>query len=78
MERWSENEMDPSSEPYAQPKVRMHPDDANNFLKLAAALKILLARTVRLEDLGRAENLLREYLEGYLVVSSCFLLLFNT
>ncbi|KAL5476589.1 hypothetical protein ACEPAI_3269 [Sanghuangporus weigelae] len=35
---------------------------------LAQADKVILGRTVRLADLGRAEQLLKEYLEGYLVL----------
>lgn len=46
----------------------MHEDDSNNFLKLAAALKIILARTVHEADISRAELLLGQYLEGYLEV----------
>lgn len=52
----------------------MHPDDADNFLKLAAALKIILGRTVRPDDLLRAELLLKEYLVGYLSVSTEFII----
>ncbi|OCH86190.1 hypothetical protein OBBRIDRAFT_814722 [Obba rivulosa] len=33
-------------EPQPQPKLRMHPRDADNFLSLAAALKVILARSL--------------------------------
>lgn len=68
MRKWEINESDPTMEPFEQPKLRMHPDDADNFLKLAAALKIILGRSIQLTDIPRAENLLREYLIGYLSV----------
>lgn len=69
MQKWEADDRDPTMEPTEKPKPRMHPDDANNFLKLAAALKIILGRTVQCADLPRAERLLKEYLEGYLSVS---------
>ncbi|KAL5520523.1 hypothetical protein ACEPAG_9747 [Sanghuangporus baumii] len=68
IEKWEANERDPTTETYERPRHRMHPDDAQNFLKLAAALKIVLGRTIRLADLDRAEMLLKEYLEGYLTI----------
>lgn len=46
----------------------MHNQDANNFLSLAAAMKILLARTVDVADLPRARQLLQNYLDGFLEV----------
>ncbi|KII90042.1 hypothetical protein PLICRDRAFT_29188 [Plicaturopsis crispa FD-325 SS-3] len=45
---------------------RMHANGADNFLKLAAAMKILLGRSIRLEDLPRARFLLESYLLEYL------------
>ncbi|KAL5485641.1 hypothetical protein ACEPAI_6682 [Sanghuangporus weigelae] len=68
LEKWEASERDPTVQKYERPKLRMHPDDAENFLKLAAALKIVLGRTIRLTDLDRAERLLKEYLEGFLVM----------
>lgn len=47
----------------------MHEDEPANFLKLAAALKILLGRSIRDVDIERAKENLLEYLEGYLKVS---------
>ncbi len=61
-------------EPASKPELRMHPDDAENFLKLAAALKIAFGRTVRVADLARARTLLFEYLEGYQEVIVPFIL----
>lgn len=43
----------------------MQQDDADNFLKLAAALKILLAHTIRDTDIPRAKELLYGYLRGF-------------
>lgn len=60
------------AKPAEEPTLRMHPEDAENFLKLAAALKIAFGRTVRVADLARAKRLLFEYLEGYQRVISPF------
>jgi len=57
-----------------EPEARMHPDDANNFLKLATVLKIILACTIYIPDLDRAKTLLHEYLVTFLKV---FILLFH-
>ncbi|THH06302.1 hypothetical protein EW145_g4183 [Phellinidium pouzarii] len=51
-----------------KPKLRIHPQDANNFLKLAATLKIILGRKIRNVDIPRAKQLLSEYLHGYLEI----------
>lgn len=59
--------------PAPLPEIRMHADDADNFLKLAAALKIILARSISLNELDRAEALLKSYLEGYYRVCRPFL-----
>lgn len=48
----------------------MHEDDPDNFLKLSAALKVILGRSVREVDLVEAERLLGEFLQGYLKVSA--------
>ncbi|KAL5521122.1 hypothetical protein ACEPAG_9044 [Sanghuangporus baumii] len=47
---------------------QMHENDTKNFLKLATALKIILGRSVKCADLTRAENLLKEYLQGFLQI----------
>lgn len=52
-----------------RPILRIHPGDADNFLKLATALKIILGRSILLTDLDRAKELLQEYLQKYLEVS---------
>lgn len=46
----------------------MLPGDSDNFLKLSAALKIILARSVRDSDIRRAKTLLYGYLAGFLKV----------
>jgi hypothetical protein len=48
-----------------RPLSRMQEGDAENFLKLAAALKIILGRTVRYDEIGRAKILLTAYLDGF-------------
>ena len=53
----------------------MPPDDDENFLKLAACLKIILARSIWYPDLPRARTLMREFLHGFLLVSSFFVLI---
>ena len=55
--------------PLETPVIRMHADEADNFLNLAAALKTILARTVLVGDLPRAEFFLLNYLQMYLKVS---------
>ena len=54
--------------PEPEPLPRMHEDDADNFLHLAAALKIILAHAVRDDEIGRAKELLYAYLQGFLRV----------
>ncbi|KAF7348324.1 hypothetical protein MSAN_01786200 [Mycena sanguinolenta] len=39
----------------------LHPDDPKNFLKLASAVKILVAHTITEADLTQADSFLREY-----------------
>ncbi|THH02551.1 hypothetical protein EW145_g6729 [Phellinidium pouzarii] len=51
-----------------KPKLHIHPQDANNFKKLAAALKIILGRKIRNADIPCAKQLLSEYLHGYLEI----------
>ncbi|KAJ7816555.1 hypothetical protein B0H13DRAFT_2380349 [Mycena leptocephala] len=51
----------------AEPKpIRMFPDDPDLLLKLAACCKILLAGTIDLNALPRAQQLLEDYLAGFL------------
>ncbi|TDL17694.1 hypothetical protein BD410DRAFT_807179 [Rickenella mellea] len=45
---------------------RMLREDSDNFLKLATALKIIMARSINVDDLPRARELLGSYLKGYL------------
>ncbi|PSR70650.1 hypothetical protein PHLCEN_2v13455 [Hermanssonia centrifuga] len=52
--------------PRPKPRRRMHPRDADNFLSLAAALKILLARSIEIADLDRAQELLQDFLDGFM------------
>ena len=54
----------------AKPKLckRMHEDDHWCFLNLAACLKVILARSVQLVDLERAQALLHTFLLGFLEV----------
>ncbi|KAH9914437.1 hypothetical protein B0H21DRAFT_703670, partial [Amylocystis lapponica] len=80
MENWKKNEKarlkrismgkrraDDGNEPAApKPKPRMHAQDADNFLLLASALKIILARSIDKADLPRARQLLQDYLLGFL------------
>ncbi|TFY53003.1 hypothetical protein EVJ58_g9693 [Rhodofomes roseus] len=48
--------------PMPEPKLRMIANDADVFLKLAAALKIILGRSIDCAELPRAQQLLQEYL----------------
>jgi hypothetical protein len=48
--------------------MRMHADNADVFLKLSAALKIVMARSIDVADLPRAQQLLQDYLLGFLRV----------
>lgn len=43
------------------PKFSLHPDDPANFLKLSAALRILIQRKLSDDDIDRADTLIREY-----------------
>lgn len=47
----------------------MHKDDPKVFLNLAAALKMLFARSILVGDLERAKGLLENFLYGFLQVS---------
>ncbi|KAH9917859.1 hypothetical protein B0H21DRAFT_827671 [Amylocystis lapponica] len=60
---------DDGDEPAApKPKPRMHAQDADNFLSLASALKIILARSIDRADLPHARQLLQDYLLGFLKI----------
>lgn len=50
--------------------------DADNFLNLAAAMKILLARTITKSELPRARELLTDYWWRFLKVSPGLLIYF--
>lgn len=58
--------------PKDKPVPRMIPREPDNFLKLSAVLKIVLAQTVNISQLDRAKELLYDYLETFLKVSSSF------
>ena len=58
--------------PKDKPVPRMIPREPDNFLKLSAVLKIALAQTVNISQLDRAKELLYDYLETFLKVSSSF------
>lgn len=51
--------------PSELPELRMHADDAQNFLRLATTLKIILSRSITDADLNRAEQLMSDYLKTY-------------
>ena len=51
-----------------RPKRRMQPDDADMFLKLACALKIIMAQTIKDADMPRAKHLLFAFLLKFLEV----------
>ena len=48
--------------------MRMHTDDADIFLKLSAVLKIVMAQSIDVADLPCAQQLLQDYLLGFLHV----------
>lgn len=53
-----------------KPSPRMVPEEALNFLRFSTALKIIVGRSVRLDQLDCVKTLLRDYLLTYLDVSS--------
>ncbi|KAI1786548.1 hypothetical protein LXA43DRAFT_1099092 [Ganoderma leucocontextum] len=53
-------------DPLPEPQPCMLKDDANNFLKLAATLKIILAHSIRDSNIVRAKSLLYDYLRTLL------------
>ncbi|KAF7363429.1 hypothetical protein MSAN_00998700 [Mycena sanguinolenta] len=58
-ERQSTAEEDEAKDNATPPNL--HPDDPKNFLKLASAVKILVAHTITEADLTHADTLIREY-----------------
>ena len=56
------------AKPAPRPTPRMHPNDSDHFLKLACALKIILARSIKDADMPRAKELLYGFLQGFLKV----------
>ena len=46
----------------------MHVDEADNFLNLSAALKVILSRSILEADVPRARYFLEKYLQTYLKV----------
>ena len=54
--------------PNPKPKIRMQDEDADNVLKLSAALNIILSRTIILSEQQQAKELLYSYLETFLKV----------
>lgn len=55
-----EKDLEPTLKP--EYKAKMLSDDDDIFLQLSATLKILLARSIIVEDLPRAKQLLQDYL----------------
>ncbi|KAJ7753057.1 hypothetical protein DFH07DRAFT_774194 [Mycena maculata] len=66
------NETDTSADhngPGRPPKaIRMHKNDPDLLLKFASSIKILLAGTIDVRALPRAQQLLEEYLTGFLEI----------
>jgi hypothetical protein len=63
---------DAEKKPKPKPQIRMLDEDADNMLKLSAALKIILSRTIILSEQDRAKELLYDYLETFLKVCLYF------
>ena len=55
------NEDDLIDAAITQDKFLLHPDDPSNFLKLCAAIRILLRRRLTDSDIDCADRLIREY-----------------
>ena len=80
MENWDKNEQKrlrhlasgstkpADKNPAPKPTIRMLKGDADNFLKLAAALKIILGRSIYDADMPRAKALLEDYLKTFFEV----------
>ena len=56
------------NKPADKPERQMLPGDEDNFLKFAAALKIIMARSIDDADIPCARTLLYDYLAGFLKV----------
>jgi len=54
-----------------QDKFLLHPNDPRNFLKLCAAIRILLRREFTGSDIDQAERLIREYCTELISVHPC-------
>ena len=90
MEKWRKEEearirkvasgtaTDAEKRPKLKPLIRMLDEDADNMLKLSAALKIILSRTIILSEQDRAKELLYDYLETFLKVCLTFLSSYST
>lgn len=63
------DEDDSSDDEDAPPSL--HPDDPANFLKLGHALRLLLAKQITTNELGVAEQQLREYTSELVQVNLC-------
>lgn len=50
-------------------KFCLHPDDPENFLKLSAALRIIVRHQISDQDINEVDRLLREYTSGLIHVS---------
>lgn len=55
------DEVPPHDEDDADLKFSLHPDDPANFLKLCAALQILVQHHINDQQIDTAEQLIREY-----------------
>lgn len=55
------DEVPPHDEDDADLKFSLHPDDPANFLKLCAALRILVQHHINDQQIDTAEQLIREY-----------------
>ncbi|PSR77234.1 hypothetical protein PHLCEN_2v7995 [Hermanssonia centrifuga] len=49
----------------AEPKQRMQPENTDNFLNLATAMKILLVQSISINDIPLAKLQLQNYLRGF-------------
>lgn len=47
------------------PRLRMIRGEDENFLAFAAALKIMVGSSIRIDKIGRARSLLEQYLLGF-------------
>jgi hypothetical protein len=56
-----------------QDKFLLHPEDPQNFLKLCAAIRILLRRQLTDADIDNTERLIREYCTELISVRPYFI-----